>query len=79
MPLTRDALDQLLDTLQEQLAQRLACAGRDAGGPQSHAELAAWLERCAEVIRGFAGEADRAHVEARLGACLPRLATEDET
>ena len=63
MPLTRHALDELLDTLQEQLGQRLAAGG---GG----AELAAWFDRCVEVIAGFAGPADYGHVHARLAACI---------
>lgn len=62
MPLTRHALDELLDTLQEHLAQRLA----DGEGG---AELNAWFDRCVEVIAGFAGPADRLHVQARLAAC----------
>lgn len=63
MPLTRHALDELLDTLQEQLTQRLA---NGEGG----AELAAWFHRCVEVIAGFAGPADHGYVRARLAACL---------
>lgn len=65
MPLTRTALDELLDSLHEELAQRRA---RDAAG----AELDAWLDRCAEVILGFACEEDRAWVQARLEACFGR-------
>jgi hypothetical protein len=71
MPLTRSALDELLDTLHERLAQRLAC---DCGDP---AELAKWLDRCAEVIRGFASAGDRDYVEARLPACLPEVRMDD--
>lgn len=63
MPLTRNALDELLDTLQEQLTQRLA----DGEGG---AELAAWFDRCVEVIAGFAGPADHGYVQARLAACV---------
>ena len=63
MPLTRHALDELLDTLQEQLGQRLA-------GGEGGEELAAWFERCVEVIAGFAGPADHGHVHARLAACI---------
>ena len=63
MPLTRNALDELLDTLQEELALRLA---HGEGGEA----LAGWLDRCAEVIVGFAGPGDRAWVQARLQACL---------
>ena len=64
MPLARDALDQLLDALHEQLVQRRAC---ERGSPP---DLGAWLDRCAEVIRGFASPADREYVDARLSACL---------
>jgi hypothetical protein len=71
MPLTRSALDELLDTLQERLAQRLTC---DCGDPT---ELAPWLERCAEVIRGFASAGDRDYVEARLRALLPEVRKDD--
>jgi hypothetical protein len=71
MPLTRSALDELLDTLHERLAQRLAC---DSGDP---VELATWLDRCAEVIRGFASAGDRDYVEARLRACLPEVRMDD--
>lgn len=63
MPLTRQALDELLDTLEEHLGERLADG---EGGEQ----LAAWLDRCVEVIAGFAGPADRVHVHGRLAACL---------
>ena len=63
MPLAREALDQLLDALHHQFVQRRA------GEHDGSAELGAWLERCAEVIRGFAGTADRDYVDARLRAC----------
>lgn len=66
MPLTRQALDELLDTLQEHLAERLA----DGEGG---AELEAWLDRCVEVIAGFAGPGDSVHVQLRLAACLAAL------
>ena len=72
MPLARDALDQLLDALHEQLVQRRADA--DDGS----VELGIWLDRCAEVIRGFAGPADREYVDARLSACLAALAEETQ-
>jgi hypothetical protein len=71
MPLSRDALDQLLDAMQEQLAQRIA------RGCDGLVERTAWFERCVEVIRGFAGAEDRAHVEARLDACEPPRAGGD--
>lgn len=67
MPLARDALDQLLDALHDQLVQR----DGECGGA---ADRGAWLERCAEVIRGFAGTADLDYVDARLRACLARPA-----
>ena len=63
MPLARDALDQLIEALHEQLVQRLASERDD---PHEHA---AWRDRCVEVIRGFADIADRAYVDARLDAC----------
>jgi hypothetical protein len=71
MPLTRSTLDELLETLQERLAQRLACDCDDPAG------LTAWLDRCAEVIRGFASAGDRDYVEARLRACLPEVRKDD--
>jgi hypothetical protein len=67
MPLTRSALDELLDTLRERLAQRLACHCGD------QTDLGPWLDRCAEVIRGFASAGDRDYVEARLRACLSEM------
>lgn len=67
MPLTRSTLDELLETLH----QRLAC---DFDDPT---ERAAWLDRCAEVIRGFASAGDRAYVEARLRTCLPDVRKDD--
>jgi hypothetical protein len=66
MTLTRTALDELLDTLIEQLTQHLM-------GPHfDPIDLALWLERRVEVIRGFAAPEDRDHLEERLGAYLPR-------
>jgi hypothetical protein len=72
MPLARDALDRLLDALHEQLVQRRADA--DDGS----VELGIWLDRCAEVIRGFAGTADRDYVDARLRACVAQPAERTE-
>ena len=71
MPLTRSALDELLETLGERLAQRLA------GDCGDQVELATWLDRCAEVIRGFASAGDRDYVETRLRACLPEMRKDD--
>jgi len=66
MTLTRNALDELLDTLLEQLTQHLT-------GPHfDPLDLALWLERRVEVIRGFAAPEDRDHLEGRLAAYLPR-------
>lgn len=65
MTLTRAALDELLDTLIEQLAEHLVTV-RDP------LELAIWLERRVEVIRGFAAFEDRDYLEARLADALPR-------
>jgi hypothetical protein len=66
MTLTRNALDELLDTLLEQLAQRLA------GRHLDPLDLALWLERRIEVIRGFAAPDDRDYLEERLADALPR-------
>ena len=66
MTLTRNALDELLDTLLEQLAQRLAGRALDP------LDLALWLERRVEVIRGFAAPEDRDYLEERLVDALPR-------
>ncbi|NUS38513.1 MAG: hypothetical protein HOQ02_05765 [Lysobacter sp.] len=66
MPLTRNALDELLDTLQEQLAQRLA-------NGEGRTELAVWFERCVQVIAGFAGPADHGYVRMRVVACRARM------
>ena len=68
MTLTRKALDELLDTLMQQLAERLAGRALD---PQ---ELSLWLDRRVEVIRGFAALEDREYLEARLSVALPRNA-----
>jgi hypothetical protein len=68
MTLTRKALDELLDTLMQQLAERLAGRALD---PQ---DLAVWIERRVEVIRGFAAPEDRDYLEACLSVALPRNA-----
>ena len=66
MMLTRNALDELLDTLLAQLAERLAAGHGDP------LDTALWLERRVDVIRGFTALDDREYVEARLAATLPR-------
>jgi hypothetical protein len=68
MTLTRKALDELLDTLMQQLTERLAGRALDT------LDLSLWLERRIEVIRGFAADEDRDYLEARLSAALPRNA-----
>lgn len=65
MTLTRKALDELLDTLMEQLVGRLATRRDDP------LDLALWLERRVEVIRGFAAPDDRHYLETRLTETLP--------
>jgi hypothetical protein len=65
MTLTRTALDELLDTLMEQLIGRLAT-------DHDPLDIALWLERRVEVIRGFASPEDRGYLEGRLTDALPR-------
>ena len=65
MTLTRTALDELLETLVLQLADRLAIRQGDP------IDIALWLERRLEVIRGFAAPDDSEYLEARLAAALP--------
>lgn len=65
MTLTRNALDELLETLVLQLAERLAIRQGDP------IDIALWLERRLEVIRGFAAPDDSDYLEERLAAALP--------
>jgi hypothetical protein len=67
MTLTRTALDELLDTLMEQLIGRLATV-------HDPIDIALWLERRVEVIRGFAAPEDREYLEGRLADALPHKA-----
>ena len=64
MTLTRIALNELLDTLMEQLIGRLAT-------DHDPIDIALWLERRVEVIRGFAAPEDRDYLEGRLADALP--------
>jgi hypothetical protein len=64
MTLTRTALDELLDTLMEQLIGRLAT-------DHDPLDIAHWLARRVEVIRGFAAPEDRDYLEGRLTDALP--------
>jgi len=64
MTLTRVALNELLDTLMEQLIGRLAT-------DHDPIDIALWLERRVEVIRGFAAPEDRDYLEGRLADALP--------
>lgn len=69
MTLTRSALDELLHAFLEQLVDRLATV-------HDPIDIALWLERRVEVIRGFAAPDDREYLEARLADVLPH-ATDD--
>lgn len=65
MTLTRSALDELFDAFMHQLAERLATT-------HDPIDIALWLERRVEVIRGFAAPDDRDYLEEKLAGALPR-------
>lgn len=73
MTLTRNALDELIDTLMEQLVGRLATCLDDP------LDIAVWLERRVEVIRGFAAPDDHDYLETRLAAAFPSEALPPDT